>query len=162
MANGNIIGIINSDDWYEPDALEVINKKYNELNNPNTIIYGLLRQYKNNALYQIKCNCHEFVNDKMIPHPTCFVPKSIYDKYGVFSMDYKIVSDYELMLRYSQKEDISFCLLEHVIANFRIGGASNGYKALLETIKLKKNYKILSRKKEILLRIKALYLKLFK
>ena len=162
MASGDIIGIINSDDWYESNALEIINAEYNKINDYNSIMYGLLRQYKDNKFFQIKGNSHEFLKDNMIPHPTCFVPKQIYDKYGSFSLDYRIVADYELMLRFYNIPEVNFHRVEKVLANFRIGGASNGYKATKETIRLKKNYKILSRKKEFLLKLKVFYLRFFK
>jgi glycosyltransferase len=61
----------------------------------------------------------------MPPHPTFFVKKEVYEKYGYFNTDFKIASDYELMLRFLHKYKISTCYIPEVLIKMRLGGASN-------------------------------------
>jgi len=58
-----------------------------------------------------------------VPHPTVFVKKKIYEKYGTFSLKYKIAADYELLLRFFVK-GVKFVYLDRILANFRLGGIS--------------------------------------
>jgi len=66
-----------------------------------------------------------FKSGWMPPHPTFFVKKEIYEKYGYFNTDFKIASDYELMLRFLHKYKISTCYIPKVLIKMRLGGASN-------------------------------------
>lgn len=69
----------------------------------------------------------------MIAHPSTFVIKATYAKFGVFSMDYEICADYDLMLRLAEKKEINFIPLMEVIANFSTGGTSSGMECQVET-----------------------------
>jgi glycosyltransferase len=76
----------------------------------------------------------------MLPHPTFFVKKWVYDKYGYFNTDFKISADYELMLRFLVRHRISTYYIPEVLIKMRIGGVSNrGLKNLL--IKSYEDYK---------------------
>ena len=59
------------------------------------------------------------------PHPTFFVKKDVYDKYGSFRTDMSTYADYELMLRFLEKEKISSSYIPRVLAKMRNGGESN-------------------------------------
>ena len=61
----------------------------------------------------------------MPPHPTFFVRKKIYDKYGVYNLSLKSAADYELMLRVLHKENISTTYYPETITKMRVGGQSN-------------------------------------
>jgi len=66
----------------------------------------------------------------MPAHPTLFVKKSIYDKYGVFKTDYKIAADYEIIARLFGKHKISYSYIKKPIVKMRVGGVStNGFKS---------------------------------
>ncbi len=58
-------------------------------------------------------------------HPSFFVRKNIYEKYGVFDLNIKISADFELMLRFLERYKISSSYLNKVIVKMRIGGESN-------------------------------------
>ncbi len=62
----------------------------------------------------------------MPPHPTFFVRSGVYRKLGAFNTDFRIAADYELMLRFLWKNDISTCYIPEVLVKMRLGGASNG------------------------------------
>ena len=61
----------------------------------------------------------------MPPHPTFFVHRKVYQKYGGFSTDLGLAADYELMLRFLLKHQISCAYIPEVLVCMRQGGASN-------------------------------------
>ena len=151
-SSGDIIGIIHSDDWFEKNTLEIISNEYKK--NSNCVFYGLLKVWNNNRETHIYSNNHYFLPNVMIQHPTVFIPKKIYEKNGLFNTDYKIAADYDLMLRlYYSKVD--FIQIERVLANFSTGGLSGNNRELeKEIVKIKREHKIYSNKKAILVNLK--------
>jgi hypothetical protein len=126
MASGNIIGIINSDDWYEQDAIACAVENFDD----NTdIIYGSLNFWdeKDQFLRVVAPLYLESLWYQMLPHPSVFVRKEIYDRYGKFDMKYKLASDYDLIFRF-YLVGARFKCLNHVMANFRRGGISTTKK----------------------------------
>lgn len=152
MANGKLIGIINSDDYYEKDAVE---NSVNHLDiQRQQISYGMMRALDNGIEKKIEMESHNFLAQTMIPHCTCFVPKAIYEKYGVFNLKYKYVADYDLMYRYFLTKEIEFVPIYCVIANFSEGGASSTFKARKEALEFKHEKKMMDTKKYYLMLIK--------
>ncbi len=122
-ASGDIVGIINSDDWYVEDAVENMvvcmletdaDLAYGKVVNINTDGREETIGYK--PLEKIWCY-------GVIHHPSVFVKRKIYEKYGVFNTGYRIYSDYDLLLRFYSK-GIRFEFNDKVIAYFRVGGLS--------------------------------------
>lgn len=157
MVSGELIGIINSDDWYERTALEKMQKAYTA--HGSGIYYGIQRYLLDNKEYYLERSGHEFLAQKMIPHPSTFVTADIYKKYGLFDTSYKYSADLEMFVRYS-KEKVPFYRLDNIIANFRIGGASSTPAAVKESLAVRKHYGLISRKqynfKIIKMKIKSL------
>ena len=60
----------------------------------------------------------------MPPHPTFFVKKVVYERYGIFNTDFPIAADYEIMLRFLYKYNISTVYIPKVLVKMRIGGSS--------------------------------------
>lgn len=142
LATGELIGILNSDDWYEPDAVASMVEIYRK--NNEAVLYGILRYVENNKETMLYRMHHDSLNEGMITHPTCFVPKTLYDRYGVFSLHYRLSSDYELMLRF-QKKGVSFIPLDKIIANFSFGGRSTvNSEGLIENSKIRYAYGFIS------------------
>jgi glycosyltransferase involved in cell wall biosynthesis len=144
LARGKLIGIINSDDWYETDTFASVYKYF--LTDSDSIIYGLMRYIRDDKEYQIKSHSHEFLNKDMINHPTCFIPKCIYEKIGLFNLKYKLAADYDLILR-CKKEGYKFIHIPKVLANMRmVGGASfkNQYKSRKETYEVQYDHNYIS------------------
>ncbi len=69
-------------------------------------------------------NPSKFAYGWMPAHPTFFVKREIYQKYGVFKTDYKIAADYELLVRFLARYAVSYFYLNEVIIKMRIGGVS--------------------------------------
>jgi glycosyltransferase len=61
----------------------------------------------------------------MPPHPTFFVKREIYEKYGVYNKEFRIAGDYELMLRFLERYKISIFYIPEVLIKMRMGGISN-------------------------------------
>lgn len=131
LASGDIIGILHSDDFYAHNKIienvadvfkrENVDSCFGDLqyvseNNPAKIV----RHWK-------ACPClkEKFKYGWMLPHPTFFVKKSVYEKFGYFNTDFKIAADYELMLRLLVKYDTSTYYMPEVIVKMRMGGLSN-------------------------------------
>ena len=61
----------------------------------------------------------------MPPHPTFFVRRRVYEKYGLFNLDLGSAADYELMLRFLLKHRIKVGYIPEVLVHMRAGGVSN-------------------------------------
>lgn len=131
MASGDIVGFLNSDDIYAAnDILEIVQKTF-EANDIDSCYGDLIYVSKNDTDRVIRnwksCefNYELFKNGWHPPHPTFFVKKSVYEKYGAFDTSYKIGADYALMLKLLIKHKISVKYIPEVIVKMRVGGASN-------------------------------------
>ena len=111
MASGEFIVLLNSDDYYEPVALEIMKNKYETLDGKekkHLVMYGFQRIVKENkdlAIYN-----HENIDKQMISHPTCFVSKDTYMDCGLFNTEYKSATDYDFMMRLYHKTNTFFIL----------------------------------------------------
>lgn len=131
LATGEIIGILNSDDVYAyNDAILDVVNKINETK-ANALYADLVYVHKNN-LFKIKrywksglYKHSKFKWGWMPPHPTVFIKKHVYEKFGNFNLELKSAADYEFMLRIFYKEKIIPAYLEKVITKMRTGGESN-------------------------------------
>jgi glycosyltransferase involved in cell wall biosynthesis len=140
-ANGELIGIINSDDWYEPDCFERIIHAYEK--NGEGIYYGILRYMLGKQETLLKRDHHTNLDKGMIQHPTCFITKNIYDRIGVYDTTYRIVADYEFMLR-AKNKGMPFYLLDHILANYEESGISvmQEYERIREMLQVQCRYGI--------------------
>lgn len=152
LAGGDIIGFLHADDFYaDKTVLEKVMESFKKRNNDS--VYGDL-EYVSAADVQKKIrywqagqfDIKKLKKGWMPPHPTFFVKKEVYKKYGSFDLDYKIAADYDLMLRFLWKYNISTVYLPEVLVKMRWGGASN--RNLGNIIqKSKEDYSILRRNK---------------
>lgn len=122
LAKGSLVGIVNSDDWLDENVLSVVGDIHQL--NPESIIYGLLREYKDGIPWRTHTSSYKFLHHRMIPHQTCFVPRSIYDKNGIYDIRYKFLADYDFLLR-CYNADTHFIQIDKVISNARTGGATH-------------------------------------
>lgn len=160
LAIGDLVGIVSSNDFYEPDALENIAKEYD--NEEYAIIYGMMKTLVNNKESSVVIYNHEFLKQKMITHPTCFVTKKLYNDMGVYSLEYKSSSDYDFMLRISQNENVVFKPVYKIISNFELGGISSSIVGEKETLKIYNKYNLISKKTYYFKMIRLFLVKLFR
>lgn len=125
LARGELIGILNSDDWYEPDAVSAAVEAF--LANPRCILHGDLRRFKGDTYLSTRLGPTQAgINLRAMEenHPTMFVPASVYADIGVFDQTTGSIADWDFVLR-CHKAGIRFIHLGRVISNFRIGGMSS-------------------------------------
>ena len=131
LATGDIIGVLNSDDYYcSSDVIEEVVRAFEE--NETDCLYGdlnyvdpvdtskIVRKWRSGAYLR-----KNFLKGWMPPHPTFFVRKICYEKFGIFDTQFKSAADYELMLRFLYKESCSAQYLPMVMIHMRAGGVSN-------------------------------------
>ena len=140
VASGDIIGIINSDDWYENGCIKNVLDTFQC--SDCDIVYGDFNIYDGKEKLvkragDLKRICIEMV----IPHPTVFVKKSVYDRIGKFNTEYNIAADYDLMLK-GYMSNLKFGYISKIIANFSLGGLSttNALDCKEETQKIMGNW----------------------
>ncbi len=131
ISSGEIIGILNSDDFY---ANELVLEKVATLfkNKKVDAVYGDLDYVSAHNISKIvrkwrsgEYDKRNFLNGWMPPHPTFFIRKECYEKYGLFNTELSISADYELMLRMLYKHHISCAYIPGVLVHMRTGGKSN-------------------------------------
>ena len=144
MAKGDLIGILNSDDYYEDNAVEImVNAMTQE---PYQILYGEIRTWQDGREESVGLLTHTFLKDRMIYHPACFVSRSVYRDFGGFDLQYPSVADYDFMLRMSEKNEIKFYPVYQLIANFTTGGMCSTETAYLDLLVMQRNWGLISRR----------------
>lgn len=137
MATGDIIGILNSDDWYEPDAVETVVGEFEKYR--CDLLFGDIRMHRADcSSYVKKARLRRFQTSRDWNHPTMFVKASVYKKYP-FRMK-GIHDDYGCYLQ-MRKAGAKIITVNKVLANFRMGGASN-HKSIREAMgRIRDRYK---------------------
>lgn len=144
LASGDLVGIINSDDWYENDAVEIIIAEY-EKNQDIGFFYGNLLVVDEDELVSVsipKKDLRNYSCNQWMPlgHPTAFVKNNVYSKFGGFNTKYKIAADHEFILRCATK-GIQFKYIDKGMAFFREGGlCQNHFEALKESVAIRIEY----------------------
>lgn len=126
MATGDIIGILNSDDYYLTiDVLSEVVKCFEQYKTDS--VYGNLLYVKNGRPYRYWNSGipESFRRGWMPPHPAFFVKKVVYENYGLFRMDCGINADYEIMLRFLEVNKISTVWMNKICTCMEAGGTSN-------------------------------------
>jgi glycosyltransferase involved in cell wall biosynthesis len=131
LASGDIIGILNSDDLYVDNT--VIESIVNVFKSKNVdcvhadLFYvdqndtkKVIRHWKSSEYMR-----GAFQNGWHPAHPTFFVKKDIYEKYGLFNLDLQLAADFELMLRFIDNHKISSLHIQKPIVRMRLGGATS-------------------------------------
>jgi len=130
-ATGDLVGILNSDDFYANDS--VISNIVSSIrkNNSDSIYADLVyvdRLDSDKIVRNWKSGQYKpdlFLKGWMPPHPTFFVKKWVYEKFGAYNTALKSAADYEFMLRVLHKHKISTSYFPEIITKMRTGGESN-------------------------------------
>ncbi len=128
-ASGDIIAFLHADDFYaDSGIIERIADRFKSEKCDS--VYGDLVYVRENGKTLRYWRAGEFERNKikngwMPPHPAFFVKKNIYAEHGVFNTKYHVAADYDLMLRFLWKYNISTSYLPEVCVNMRVGGKSN-------------------------------------
>lgn len=137
MATGDVVGIINSDDFYHrTDIFNIIAKSFEE-NKDIQAIYGDVRfVHPDNLEKTVRYYSSKhwkpwrFRFGFMPAHPTFFTYKENFEKYGYYQYDYHIAADYELLIRHLYTNKVPAKYVPVDFMKMRTGGRStNGWKA---------------------------------
>lgn len=129
IVSGDVIGILNSDDYYASN--NIIQTVAEVFEDPNVkACYGDLVYVdeEDHVIRFWRSGSHrpaDFYWGWMPPHPTFFVRRSVYEDYGGFNTDLGSAADYEIMLRFLLKHQIKATYIPEVMVNMRMGGVSN-------------------------------------
>ncbi len=129
MATGDVIGILNSDDFFT--ANNVVQNVVKLFENDIDAVYGDIHFVRSNELntcvryYSSKIFKRSLMRYGFMPaHPTFYCRKSCFEKYGLYKTDYKICADFDLLLRFIFVHHISIKYLPLDMVTMRLGGAS--------------------------------------
>jgi hypothetical protein len=126
-SRGEIIFFLHSNDFfYNSNVLKKINYLFNK--KECDACYGDIKIISKNKMYrnwQFKnFNKKNLYFGEFPPHTGLFVKKKIFKKYGMFKLNYRIASDYDLILRFFIKNNNKILYLEKYITNMTMGGTS--------------------------------------
>lgn len=131
QCRGKMIGIINSDDYYEPGALALVYSCLGE-EPESEIIYGFIRSLDGNKEVCISRYNFEYMYSadnksgayNCAGHPTCFVKRSVYEEIGGFDVQFRTAADLDFLMRAALNRNM-FHALDSVVTNFSTAGVSN-------------------------------------
>lgn len=130
-STGDLIGILNSDDFYQDEkVIEDVVALF--ASSRSDTVYGDLLYVNPDNTHKVERNwkagkyrASSFLWGWMPPHPTFFVRRELYAKFGKFDLALRSAADYELMLRLLYKHQVSTSYLPRVLVRMRSGGNSN-------------------------------------
>ncbi len=127
---GDVLMLINSDDLFaRPDVLELVVKEFE--NHPNVDgvyadLYYVSRNNINDIVRVWKTGKPKLMRYGWLPaHPTFYIKREIYEKYGYFNLKYPLAADFELMLRFIEKYGVEVTYLPKYLVKMRLGGATS-------------------------------------
>jgi len=131
ISSGEIIGVLNADDMLaSTDVITAIVKHF-AIHQPDAV-YGNLNYVDAGDITKItrKWVSKQFARKDiemgwMPAHPTFYVKRELFEKYGNYSLDFGTAADYELMIRFLYHFQINAIFLNCLIVNMRVGGVSN-------------------------------------
>jgi glycosyltransferase len=138
-ASGDIIGMINSDDYYFPDAFKKVAAAFEGKNLSGYIFWGDIMYNEERVLGWRQWNVKR---GAFAPHPSMFCPKKVYEQLGTYNLKYKILADYDFMYRAINHYHVKPIYIPEKIAFFRPGGlaSQNILPSLREELAVKLNY----------------------
>lgn len=161
-STGEYIGIVNSDDWLDDNALNNISEEIKKIGNNDALICGsLCFHYENGEVLQMIADKERFYNgiphysyNRGLFHPAVFVGRKVYEDVGVFDENFRVMADVDFIYRcYEAKR--TFCFIESVISNMSDSGVSN--KVNISRSISENNYFLKKRNISGVRRVKLLY-----
>lgn len=141
LAKGELIGLLNSDDYYAPDAIESVVAAYLRQKGPN-IYFGDATIIQDDLGISFRWHSDlRYWRGMSVVHPAMFVHREVYDSLGRYDLRWRLAADYEFFLRALTK-GILFIAVKRIIVNFRNTGltAKNLLASLNEGRRANKTY----------------------
>ena len=131
MASGDVVGILNSDDYFtSDDILQTVDNAFKS--HEIDAIYGDIHFIRDGNPQK----CIRYYSSRMFrpfwlrfgfmpAHPSFYCKREVFEKAGLYSLDYKIGADYEMMVRLFKRHKIKSLYANKDFVTMRTGGASN-------------------------------------
>jgi len=131
LAKGDVIGLLHSDDLFASPL--VLAKVADHFSDPKVdAVYGDLQYVAANDVSRVirhwtagRFDPTLLKKGWMPPHPTLFLRRQVYEKYGTYDTSFRIAADYDAILRYFGKGEIRSAYIPEVLVKMRVGGESN-------------------------------------
>lgn len=130
LATGDVIGILNADDFYIDNKVIAKISKVFEDKKVDSVFADLIFVQANNPQKVVRyfdsgwASPKRFSEGWMPAHPTFFVKKAVYKKYGAFRTDFKISADFDIAARFLYAKKISYHYIQTPLVVMRTGGVS--------------------------------------
>ena len=165
MVTGDVVGMLNSDDFYADHTIISQVAKVFEDENIDAVFGDLIFVDPKNLKKQVRSYSSKgwhpgkFARGFMPAHPTFFVRRKFYEKYGLFKTDYKIASDYEMLIRLLYVHKLRYKYLPLTMVTMRMGGVSSS--GIRSNILLNKEIKRACHENGIRTNLPLIYMKYF-
>lgn len=130
-STGELIGIVNSDDWLEPDALDIVANAFVQNGNDTNALYcgGINYHRTDSTIKRWGVNLKSFKRQASlyimsgIRHPATFVPRQVYERIGLFNEQMKLSADQDFILR-CHFNGVKLIEIPQTLSNMSEGGIS--------------------------------------
>jgi glycosyltransferase involved in cell wall biosynthesis len=120
LAHGEVLGLLNSDDWYEPGAVAAAVRALEA--DGADIAHGKMQYWEGaRKTYLVTGDENLLEKGMTVGHPTMFVRRACYERLGLYRHDFHQAMDYEWLLR-AKVSGARFCLVDRCLANMQAGG----------------------------------------
>jgi len=131
LATGDVVGILNSDDFFPSSS--IVSRVAEELRTRQVdAIFGDVAFVRGDNLDRIvrlyssgKFHPRQFAWGYMPAHPSFYVRRRCYQDFGLYQTDYRIAADYELLMRFLHRHHVSYAYVPLTMVHMRTGGVSN-------------------------------------
>jgi len=136
LATGDIVGILNSDDFYVDEfVIEKVVHTFQEQKVDSVyadLVYVMPDDLHKSVRYYDSSyfDISKFAYGWMPAHPTFFVKREIYTTYGMFRTDLKITADFDILVRFLYTHKISYYYIKEVLVKMRMGGVSTSFGSI--------------------------------
>lgn len=137
LATGELVGLINSGDWYEEQAVQRVIDTYEKTG--FDLFYADLRIFKRTGPMIKKARLRKHITTKDWNHPTTFIRREIYSQYQYACRG--LCDDLDLVMRI-QKDGYKVAVLNEVLANFCFGGASSRRSIANMKMRVREKYRV--------------------
>lgn len=124
LASGDLVGLLNSDDWYTPEAVEEAVRAWLAQPDREAVVAGKWRVVLEEIPMTVTiAPSLKFHVGMPISHQSMFVPRELYRRLGAYDLRYRFSSDLDLTVRF-HRNGVQFVFIDAVIVNYRSSGAS--------------------------------------
>ena len=129
-STGDVLMLINSDDLFaRPDALQLVNDKFEQNPEADGVYADLYYVSHDNVQNIVRVwktgEQKSFAKGWLPAHPTFYIKRDVYLKYGFFDLSFKLAADFELMLRFVDGYGTKLVYLQEHLVRMRLGGATS-------------------------------------